>query len=394
MFAKITFVLLIALATRSYSQSTLRMVTVLFRHGARSPATTYPTDPHRDYPWFGGYQAMTVQGTEQMFELGQHLRSRYGALIPSNGLYSAERMYVASSLYERCIMSAQALVASFMVPPDETINILIAWQPVAVNVLSEADDNLIYQSKPCPKYEELELMFRKNPSEEFREWVKNGTEQLEYISKHAGMAVDSLRKLALFYDAIIIESYTGLEHPEWTAPLYPERALSFYSGYMRLMYTPTAELKRLRGCVIISEFLRTMRAKRGGTLDPDRSIFLYSGHDLTLVSLLNSMEMLDQVSANPEYGSAVAFELHQLSSTDFEVRMMYYDNSSVAVPRALIIPNCANPCMQEDFEQAMDHLYVEDFEQACSVSSAAVRLPFRQGQKLFTTCECLDSMMF
>lgn len=280
-------------------------------------------------------------------------------------------------------MSAQALVASFMVPLDETINISIAWQPVAVNVLSEAEDNvsykvlyyidklitvlfqLIYQSKPCPKHEELESIFRKNPSEEFREWVKNGM---------AGMAVDSLRKLALFYDAIIIESYTGLELPEWTAPLYPERALSFYSGYMRLMYTPTAELKRLRGGVIISEFLRTMRAKRDGTLDPDRSIFLYSGHDLTLVSLLNSMEMLDQVSANPEYGSAVAFELHQLSSTDFEVRMMYYDNSSVAVPRALIIPNCANPCMQEDFEQAMDHLYVEDFEQACSVSSAAVRL--------------------
>lgn len=156
MFAKITFVLLIALASLSYSQSTLRMVTVLFRHGARSPATTYPTDPHREYPWIGGYEALTVvssskrikdsyrnyrlfltqQGTEQMFELGQHLRSRYGALNPSNGLYSAESMYVASSLYERCIMSAQALVASFMVPPDEAINISIAWQPVAVNVLS------------------------------------------------------------------------------------------------------------------------------------------------------------------------------------------------------------------------------------------------------------------
>ena len=36
----------------------LRMAIILFRHGDRSPISTYRTDPYKNYPWIGGFLAL------------------------------------------------------------------------------------------------------------------------------------------------------------------------------------------------------------------------------------------------------------------------------------------------------------------------------------------------
>lgn len=49
-------------------------------------------------------------------------------------------MYVLSSAAERCLMSAQAFLAGFLVPEKSVLP--ISWQPVAVNSLPRDRDNV------------------------------------------------------------------------------------------------------------------------------------------------------------------------------------------------------------------------------------------------------------
>lgn len=65
---------------------------------------------------------------------------RYYRLLPPSGLYSQTDILVQSSAAERCIMSAQGVLAGFM-PPLEHNNVLpISWQPVPVTILPRNED--------------------------------------------------------------------------------------------------------------------------------------------------------------------------------------------------------------------------------------------------------------
>lgn len=89
-----------------------------------------------------------------MFEAGSNLRARYYRLIPSDGYYTKDAIYVSSSFAERCQMSAQSLLAGFM-PPLETLNPLpIRWQPIPVNSLPKERDNVM----PFESYCRIELI--------------------------------------------------------------------------------------------------------------------------------------------------------------------------------------------------------------------------------------------
>lgn len=77
-----------------------------------------------------------------MYKLGHTLRNRYGWLIPKHGMYTWDTTTVLSSASERCILSAQSLLASFYEPPAGAINMTIAWQPVPVTVLDRSQDTV------------------------------------------------------------------------------------------------------------------------------------------------------------------------------------------------------------------------------------------------------------
>lgn len=79
-------------------------------------------------------------GNLQSYNLGKNLRMRYYRLLPKNGIYTQQEVYVLSSAAERCLMSAQSVLAGFM-PPLSHNNVLpILWQPIAVNSIPRQDD--------------------------------------------------------------------------------------------------------------------------------------------------------------------------------------------------------------------------------------------------------------
>lgn len=102
----------------------------------------YPKDPYVNYKWPGGVGALTVKGSIEMYALGKTLRRRYSKLLPSDGVYTQERMHVMSSELERAQMSAQSLLAAFMPPASDRIALPIPWQPISVYTIPLKDDDV------------------------------------------------------------------------------------------------------------------------------------------------------------------------------------------------------------------------------------------------------------
>lgn len=66
-----------------------------------------------------------------------------------------------------------------------------------------------------------------------------------------------------------------------------------------------------------------MLKKRSNLLSPDRSIYIYSGHDVTLINLMRALGIEKQTSLKPEYAAALVVEMHHsmIFDDDFEVKV-------------------------------------------------------------------------
>ncbi|XP_037949491.1 lysosomal acid phosphatase-like isoform X1 [Teleopsis dalmanni] len=349
----------------------LRMISILFRHGEKNPTSFYPTDPHILHDWPGGLGALTQTGKLQAYNLGKNLRMRYYRLLPSNGIYTQQQVHVLSSAAERCIMSAQAVLAGFM-PPLEHNNVLpIAWQPVPVNTIPRMDDTLLAQKKPCQKYDTILQKLYKNPPPELRQLNEENAELYKLLSKNTGKNISSVLDIEQLYTLLQIETEAGLAIPDWAENIFPDRLVPL-AERSYTFFTETNLMKKVKGGAFISEIHKNMLSKHKKNLNPDRKIFLYAGHDVTLVNVMNSLNILSQTAKLPEYASALVFELHHSSlfKNDFEVKIVYYYNSDDKFPKELSIPNCDAPCSLTQFSESIHSLLLENYDETCENPAA------------------------
>uniref|UniRef100_A0A8I3PS00 Lysosomal acid phosphatase n=2 Tax=Canis lupus familiaris TaxID=9615 RepID=A0A8I3PS00_CANLF len=117
----------------------LRFVTLLYRHGDRSPVKTYPKDPYQEDEWPQGFGQLTKEGMLQHWELGQALRQRYHGFL--NTSYHRQEVYVRSTDFDRTLMSAEANLAGLF-PPNgmQRFNPNISWQPIPVHTVPITED--------------------------------------------------------------------------------------------------------------------------------------------------------------------------------------------------------------------------------------------------------------
>ncbi|XP_076284181.1 testicular acid phosphatase homolog [Lasioglossum baleicum] len=121
------------------NNSLIRQTIFVFRHGDRTPTETYPTDPYREYNWEDGLGALTKNGLRRMYNVGQWIREKYGSVI--GGKYESRLSLVRSSYADRCLMSAQALLAGLYPPTsDQTFVEGLNWRPVPVHSTPRALD--------------------------------------------------------------------------------------------------------------------------------------------------------------------------------------------------------------------------------------------------------------
>lgn len=74
---------------------------------------------------------------------------------------------------------------------------------------------------------------------------------------------------------------------------------------------------------LLTEIIDNMARKRSHTLTPDRSVFVYSAHDVTQLNLMRALSIVEHTTGKPAYASAIVLETHHSSAfdDDFEVKV-------------------------------------------------------------------------
>uniref|UniRef100_A0AC11BG08 Acid phosphatase 2, lysosomal n=1 Tax=Ovis aries TaxID=9940 RepID=A0AC11BG08_SHEEP len=172
---------------------TLRFVTLLYRHGDRSPVKTYPKDPHQEDKWPQGFGQLTKEGMLQHWELGQALRQRYRGFL--NASYHRQEVYVRSTDFDRTLMSAEANLAGLF-PPDgmQRFNPNISWQPIPVHTVPIAEDRQTH-GLPLPPWASPQTMQRLSRLKDFSFRFLFGIyKQAEKARLQGGVLLAQIRK--------------------------------------------------------------------------------------------------------------------------------------------------------------------------------------------------------
>lgn len=73
--------------------------------------------------------------------------------------------------------------------------------------------------------------------------------------------------------------------------------MEYIAKYHLKLYTDTPQLARLKHGFLIKKMFGDFAQKIDSTLKPDRSLFLYSAHDVTIANVLNSLGLFEVIYA-------------------------------------------------------------------------------------------------
>lgn len=169
---------------------------------------------------------------------------------------------------------------------------------------------LYSQSKPCPKYDEMLKKLHENPPHD----VLKHLNFLKYLSRETGMNITTIYDMEYLYDTLDIEEQNGLVLPNWAKEIFPDKMYPILIRSQNLV-TETPFMLKIKGGMIVTEIYKNMLKKIVGF--EKRSIFIYSGHDVTIYTLMRALGMIQQIEPLPDNSATVAIELHQ--NDDYEV---------------------------------------------------------------------------
>lgn len=89
-----------------------------------------------------------------------------------------------------------------------------------------------------------------------------------------------------------------LSLPKWAyGALRSRETLENLVGVYYEAYTHTTELKQLKAGYLLQEMLDHFYKKTKSLLYPDRTLWIYSAHDITIAILLNALNLYDVISS-------------------------------------------------------------------------------------------------
>lgn len=346
---------------RPHNETSVQQVIFVFRHGDRTPTETYPNDPYRDYNWEGGWGALTKAGMLRAYNVGKWIRDKYVSTLGTK--YDKDLLLTQSSYADRCIMSAQALLAGLYPPaPDEMFAPGLAWRPIPVHSTPRNLDKSIVVKAPCPRLEKALREAYVNES------TRPGTPSNEYyqqLSNYTGKQMKTITDVEFLYNTLEIEERNGLKLPEWTKDYYNEKMREIAARSLAI-FTSNNLQKRLRGGPFLKTIMESMHAFTNGK--DARRAYLYSVHDVTMVNLLRTMGFTNEYF-KPEYSATLIFQLHVASNLaeDAELKLMYVNDTSTMVPYNMNIPKCGTPCLLRNLMKLWENVLPDNWDDECQL---------------------------
>lgn len=81
---------------------------------------------------------------------------------------------------------------------------------------------------------------------------------------------------------------------EWAIEVIePGSVVEYIAKYDFKTYTDTPQMARLISGFLFKEILQQFSNKINGTLNPDRSLWIYSAHDFTITNMLNALGLYE-----------------------------------------------------------------------------------------------------
>ncbi|KAF2883594.1 hypothetical protein ILUMI_22589 [Ignelater luminosus] len=349
-----TILCVLILKEQHVATDTLKLVHVLFRHGDRTPTQTYTNDPHKYWP--EGWGQLTNKGKQEMYNFGLMLRETYKTFLSE--YYSPNDLLVMSSYADRNLMSAQMVLAGLYPPVKEQIwNPDLLWQPIPVKYLPRSLDNIIAQKRKCQLYDAaIEAAYK---SEDVQKIDKENQDLYRYLTENTGEEVNNIAKVETLYNTFNIEMIHNLSLPKWIDNLSMDNLRTIAAKHLAL-FSDTTFMKRLKGGPFLKQVISRMSQKSQNNLKPDLRLILYSGHDLTIVTVMRTLGFGELLK--PDYAASLIFELHQMNN-NYEVKLLYKAN--ITETSQLELKFCPSPCLLSDFINGLDMVLPVDWEEEC-----------------------------
>ncbi|KAM5138638.1 lysosomal acid phosphatase [Mantella aurantiaca] len=361
--AVLLFGLTLAVALQASQARQLRLVTLVYRHGDRSPVRTYPKDPHQESAWPQGFGQLTQIGMKQHWNLGQTLRERYKGFL--NESYDRHEIYVRSTDVDRTLMSAESNLAGLY--PPEGLQVFLpnlTWQPIPVHTVPESEDRLLkYPILPCPKYLKLQEETRHSP--EYINKTRDNLDFLHMVANETGLPDCSLESVWTISDILFCEARHNLSLPSWATPEVVTRLSELKDFSFRFLFGIIEQEKkaRLQGGVLVAQILKNITAATHNATG-SLKLIAYSTHDTTLGALQMALDVYNGKQA--PYASCHIFELYEEDSGNFTVEM-YFRNDSSRPPYPLRLPGCVHSCPLESFQDLLQPVITKDWKKECQL---------------------------
>lgn len=317
------------------------------------------------------------------------MRKRYGGTGILKERYNVNDIEVRSTDVDRTLMSATINTAALFAPNASGTGSPNAdawltdphWMPVPIHTVPKELDDTLLNDRPCARYTQLYDEMKRTHAVPLLQKHQN---LIDYLEANANITVgDDLWQVNNVLDALLIERLHGLPLPAWTQRIYPGSGeFQRLSDQAFVLDTFTAPMARLKYGRLVREILQRMADKSAGRLEPDRSMWVYSGHDTTLSGVLNTLGLFDAVHA-PPYASAVLFELRRVDGRPY-VQVFYrrgwatteVENRNEA--ELLAVPMCGTLCPLDRLLKMYAHvLPTGTFEEECAAVGSTGQLCVR-----------------
>ncbi|XP_028280675.1 lysosomal acid phosphatase-like [Parambassis ranga] len=341
-------------------------VTVLFRHGDRSPVRAYPTDPYQEKDWPQGFGQLSQVGMRQHFELGQFLRNRYKTFLKES--YDRHEISVRSTDYDRTLMSAEANLAGLYPPSGQQVfNPELKWQPIPVHTVPLSEERLLsYPLGDCPRYKQL--MNETEHTEEFLNVTSTYKDIIDLVRAKTGLNKTNVESVWSVYDTLFCESRHNMTAPDWVTPDVMERLRVLKDFGIRVIFGvyKQQEKSRLQGGILLGEIVKNLSKMAVPNPKQQLKLMMLSAHDTTVVALQASLNVFNGMQ--PPYASCHMFELYREDNGSASVSMFYRNDSSKA-PYPVQLPGCSLDCPLEDFVSITKLSVSEDRDKECKLPS-------------------------
>lgn len=286
------------------------------------------------------------------------MHERYGSFL---GDYQSDEVHAQATGVVRTQMSLQLVLAALYSPKNTPMewNKALNWQPIPINYQNLVDDNFLLV-RTCPRYNEAKSEVYEIP--DVVRLHKKYAHMMRELSRHTGREVTSAEGVFDIYTTLLAEKEYGLRLPDWTKKYFPHK-MQRLTDLSYALNSQTEEMQKLKSGPFLKKMVDGMIEKSMNLSSlAKRKLFIYCGHDVTLVSLLSSLKAWPITF--PDYALQAYFELHKSKEGHYFVQVLAKNGVDARLEK-IVVPGCRFQCPLEEFVEILENFTKVDLKEDC-----------------------------